>query len=270
MTTSEPQEIVLKGGIANAGAVTRVGDTVRRPAASNLETIHRLMTHLRQNGCDFVPEPIGVDDQGREMLAWIPGESAFEPWPDWLADTDLLQSVAEAQQRIHAAAESFEAPPDAEWAPAAGDYFPPGSAGTLVCHNDLSVTNVVVDPARSKVVGVIDWDFSRPVNRLFDIMITARHWVPFAPPSRRVPCLVESDASLRFSQFADAHGLSVDDRRTIIGLAAAFVGQAGGNIERLAAQAGPDSGYQALLDSGYLQTVAETVSWLEAGNISLS
>lgn len=256
------EEIELKGGIANAGAVVRVGDTVRRPLAPNHETIHDLMRHLRARGCDFVPEPLGVDEQGREMLSWIPGESASDPWPDWLAAPELLVAVAEVQARLHRASAGYAAPADAAWAVTAGDYFPLGTEGPLVCHNDLSVTNVIVDPARSAVVGVIDWDFAKPVDPLFDIMITARHWVPFAPPQWRVECLRDGDAAARFAVFADAHGLDAEARQAIPELAGRFIEQAARNITALAAQAGPDSGYQALLDRGYLDSVRDTLDWL--------
>ena len=61
----EPEE-VLTGG--NTTAVARVGETVRRVAGAWSPTIHALLRHLRANGVDWVPEPYGFADDGREIL----------------------------------------------------------------------------------------------------------------------------------------------------------------------------------------------------------
>jgi len=51
----------LGGGIANAGAVVRVGDTVRRPAGPHTEAIFALLQHLHDAGFDHVQRPLGND-----------------------------------------------------------------------------------------------------------------------------------------------------------------------------------------------------------------
>ena len=48
---------VLHGGVANAGAVIRVGDDVLRPATSNSPTIHRFLRHLARRG---LPVPLAT------------------------------------------------------------------------------------------------------------------------------------------------------------------------------------------------------------------
>ncbi|KAG1648185.1 hypothetical protein GQR58_030035 [Nymphon striatum] len=154
----------------------------------------------------------------------------------------LLISVAERQKQLHQAAASYGPQPSAQWATTAGDYFPSGSEGPLMCHNDFSITNTIVDPSAQSVVGVVDWDFAAPVDPLFDIMVTARHWLPLAPPQWRVPSLRDADVGSRLALFADAHGLSSAQRTELIALAAAFIEQAGRNIVALAAQAGPGLG----------------------------
>ena len=72
---------VLRGGVANAGEVVRVGDDVLRPAPSNSATIHRLLRHLRRSGVAIAPEPRSLDD-GRERLRFIPGDVPIPPYPD--------------------------------------------------------------------------------------------------------------------------------------------------------------------------------------------
>ena len=78
----EIDEEPLSGG--NMAAVVRLGDTVRRTSGPWTPTIHRLLHDLRERGVDEVPEPFGLDDQGREVLSYRPGEVAGYPLPDWL------------------------------------------------------------------------------------------------------------------------------------------------------------------------------------------
>ncbi|KAG1648188.1 hypothetical protein GQR58_030035 [Nymphon striatum] len=179
--------------------------------------------------------------------------SAFEYFPQMDSQSAVLQrgrsrhvvrrlAAGAAPAQLHQAAASYGPQPSAQWATTAGDYFPSGSEGPLMCHNDFSITNTIVDPSAQSVVGVVDWDFAAPVDPLFDIMVTARHWLPLAPPQWRVPSLRDADVGSRLALFADAHGLSSAQRTELIALAAAFIEQAGRNIVALAAQAGPGLG----------------------------
>ena len=65
-------EEVLQGGVANAGAVVRVGEHVLRPAPTNADTLHALTRYVRDLGGDLVPEPLGIDPDGRERLVLTP------------------------------------------------------------------------------------------------------------------------------------------------------------------------------------------------------
>ena len=53
-------EEILRGGVANAGAVVRVGPHVLRPSNSHTPTIHAFLGALRAAGFDGVQEPVGV------------------------------------------------------------------------------------------------------------------------------------------------------------------------------------------------------------------
>ena len=62
-------EVVLPGGFTNAGRVTRVGDTVRRPRRPTSPSTWALLDHLERVGFDGAPRFLGLDDRGREMLS---------------------------------------------------------------------------------------------------------------------------------------------------------------------------------------------------------
>ena len=61
-------EEVLRGGVANAGSVRRVGDIVVRPANDHSHSIHALLRHVRSTGFDGVPEPLALDPSDHELL----------------------------------------------------------------------------------------------------------------------------------------------------------------------------------------------------------
>ena len=83
-------EVVLPGGFTNAGRVTRVGDTVRRPRRATSAGVWALLEHLEREGFDGAPRFLGVDDLGREMLSFLPGTAAIEPHEDWVFGDEAL------------------------------------------------------------------------------------------------------------------------------------------------------------------------------------
>jgi len=257
-------EIVLTGGTANPGGVFRIGDTVHRPRHAASEMVQAFLRHLHESGVSRVPTPLGFDEGGREVLSYVAGSVAHPPFSadgwvdDWATTDSLLVDVAELQAEIHRAAANFEVPDDVEWAAASGDYFPAGASGTLLCHNDICVSNVVAQDGH--VVGLIDFDYLRPVDRLFDIAVAARHWVPLIPPGDRPRGWQDADEALRFSALCDVHGLDRKDRRRTIELATEFLSHARTNVRKLA-DAG-HVGFEDLMASGYSEYNKRSVSWL--------
>ena len=71
------EEFWLSGG-ATAEAVVRVGDTVRRPPGKNADLMRDVLLHLERAGFDAAPRWLGVDEQGRDILTWIDGETFTE------------------------------------------------------------------------------------------------------------------------------------------------------------------------------------------------
>src|SRR5438094_344586 len=67
---SEPEE-PLAGGNLNS-AVVRVGDTVRRTSGPWTPAVHALLKHLASVSYP-APRPKGIDEQGREVLSFVPG-----------------------------------------------------------------------------------------------------------------------------------------------------------------------------------------------------
>lgn len=256
--------VPFRGGTANVGAVVRVGDTVRRPSHSSSEIVQAFLRHLREAGVERVPEPLGFDDDGREVLSYIPGEAAhpaFGPegvMPSWAATDATLVEIAVLQRELHDAAATFSVPPGVIWNQAAGNYFPLSSRGSLVCHNDICVANVVFE--QGNVVGLVDFDYLRPVDRLFDIAVAARHWVPLVPPTDLNQGMRHVDPVERFHLFCEAHELAANARRAVIDFVIEFLELARLNVPYLAEQG--VQGFIDLVEAGYDDHNRRAVEWL--------
>lgn len=165
------EEIPLHGGWVNR--VVRVGDTVRRMPGPGTPTVHRLLAHVRGRGIRWVPEPLGYDGLGREVLGYLPGVVPHDT-PVWLWSEAVLTDAARALRDWHDATVGFEHAPST-WGLAA--RHPP----EVVCHNDFAPYNCVFRQGR--LVGVIDFDTCAPGPRLWDIAYTAYRFVPLCPAS---------------------------------------------------------------------------------------
>lgn len=195
-------EILLSGGLTNAGRVTRVGDTVRRPPSG--AATWALLEHLERVDFDGAPRFLGVDDRGREMLSFLPGEAAIEPVEDRVWTDEALVSVAELLRRYHDAASSFDAAGHT-WP----DFVPARFRDGLVCHNDPNLDNVIF--AGGLAVGLIDFDLASPGSAAWDVACAARLWAPLRD-ERDVPEELRGRTLERLRLFTDAYGLARSER----------------------------------------------------------
>ena len=205
--TADPDssgEIVLPGGFTNAGRVTRVDDTVRRPCRPTSPAVWALLEHLERAGFDGAPRFLGVDDRGREVLSFLHGTAAIEPHADWVFSDATLVSVAELLRRYHDAAASFDAARHA-WP----DFVPAEFRGALVCHNDPNLDNVIF--AGGVAAGLIDFDLAAPGCAVWDVTCAARLWAPLRD-ERDVPGPLRGRSLERLRLFIDAYGLPRRER----------------------------------------------------------
>jgi hypothetical protein len=162
----------LGGG--NINTVTRVGDRVLRSAGEWTPAIHRLLAHLRDQGLDWVPEPLGVTDDGREIIGYMEGDVPAYPMPDWLWNDCLLTDTARKLRALHDATDGYT-DPDAEWRMASH------SPAEVICHNDFAPYNMVFRDGAC--VGVFDFDMASPGPRLWDLAYLAYRIVPLTAPA---------------------------------------------------------------------------------------
>lgn len=171
----EPE--VLSGGLANAGAVLRYGDAVERPAPPHVTVLHAHLRSLREQGFDGVPVPLGVSATGRrERLSYVPGEVTIAPHPPWTWTDEVLHSVGALLRRMHDAAAAVPFDRAADWPCDLADPERATAPGSVVCHNDVCLENVVFRGGRA--AALIDFDLAAPGRPVWDVAMAARYWVP--------------------------------------------------------------------------------------------
>jgi tRNA A-37 threonylcarbamoyl transferase component Bud32 len=157
----------------------RVGDTFRRAAGPNTQLVHRVLRHLEAAGVPWAPRALGIDDECREVLSWIPGLTATA------AEEVNLDELARMVRRLHDLTVGFVV------------------GRECIIHDDLQPRNVVV--RHGHPVGIIDWEQARPGRRVEDVANLCWSFVEPAPESR---C---EDIGLRWRRVAGAYGLEARD-----------------------------------------------------------
>jgi hypothetical protein len=203
--------VPLHGGDVTDGVV-RVGDTVRRPMGAHTPAVHGLLRHLESVGFDGAPRVLGVDDQGREILSWLPGEAGLRPLRPYAVTEDALVALGRLLRRFHDAAVSYVPRPDAVWDTLVTSNL--DDAPELVGHCDVTLENVIFRAGLP--YALIDFDLARPTTRLFDVVTTLRHWGPMDDPADRDPLLRDADVGRRLAVFCSAYGLDRDRRRDVL------------------------------------------------------
>jgi len=68
----------LTEGNVSTGVV-RVGDTVRRPTGPWTGSVDALLRHLERVGFNGAPRALGRDEQGRQVIEYVPGQVNVPP-----------------------------------------------------------------------------------------------------------------------------------------------------------------------------------------------
>lgn len=152
--------------------VIRIGDTVHRPVQPWTPAVHALLRHLEAVGFPYSPRVPGHDDEGREVLTFIDGESGPAVRAK-VVDDDGLAAFAHLPRAYHDACAGFVPPADTVWSTGVGAP----AAGQVVRHGDFAPWNTVWDGGRP--VGILDWDVARPAVPIHDIAYAMEYVAPF-------------------------------------------------------------------------------------------
>lgn len=167
-------------------APVRTGDAVRRSGGPWTGTVHALLHHIRAHGVSCVPEPLGRDAAGRDIVTFLEGTVPAYPMPDWVWEDAVIHDAARLLRRLHDATADFRR---------AGQRWraPSHEPDEVICHNDFGPHNLVFRDGT--VAGVIDFDTASPGPRAWDLAHLAYRLVPLT--SRTNPDAPWTDAGTR-------------------------------------------------------------------------
>jgi Ser/Thr protein kinase RdoA (MazF antagonist) len=175
-------EIPLLGGWITHGVV-RVGDTVRRPISADRSCVHDLLSYLERKHFVGAPRFLGIDEENREILSFLPGEVPR----DLGHFTDAqLQAAAALLRRFHDATAEFSLVRQLN--------------AEVMCHNDWGPPNAVFHDGLP--YALIDFDTVAPGPRLWDLGYSAFVWLDLGASE-----YTADEQIRRLFVFADGYGL---------------------------------------------------------------
>lgn len=179
----------LTGG-NNALEVVRVGDTVRRARDAGAEFASQVLIYLESFGYAHAPRHLGIDEHGRDILTFIPGNTTDHPTQ---RAPGAYACGGRMLRALHAAT--------------AGHVL--AAAAECVVHGDPGPFNTVFQ--KGLPVAFIDWSSSRPGNRLDDLGYMAWTWciqsqgrVPIDQQARHLRELRDGYGDVEPEQLLDA------------------------------------------------------------------
>lgn len=233
------EEIPLEGGNLTAGVV-RVGDTVRRPTGPHSTLAHEVLRHLEAVGFPHAPRLLGVDDQGREVLTYVPGATIWPNVPDAMDTDDGLARGAALVRDLHAAMPTVD--------------------GALVLHGDLAPWNIVVGPDDDDPWVLIDWDGVEIGERAWELAYVLHTFIPLWPD---FPIAGDDDAIVhRLAVFADVYGGTRELLDDALCRVPAKCRSLAATTDARAATGEP--AFQALVDDGHPQRWRDAADHVEA------
>ena len=238
--------------------IIRVGNTVHRPTNYWTPAVHDVLNYLESINFKYSPRVLGFDEQGREILTFMEGESGKEGWYKIHSDKGL-QDYAKLLREYHDAITGYIPTDDSIWAFAEGGLNP----GEIICHGDFGPWNITWDG--DTPTGIIDWDLVFPASSQFDVLYALEWAVPFHDDTmaREWHHFTETpDRKHRIDMFLEAYGMSRDELGDIVAGVAATQRTVGSHEKLLA-----ERGLQPQVDwvaSGDLEVIEKRAQWTES------
>jgi len=193
VTRDEAVPLRTEGSGEHPSRARRRGEVVLRERTPSTPAVLALLRHFERVGFAGAPRVVepGTDDDGNELLTFVPGTS---PHPRAWSD-EAVPLLGDLLRRAHAAAAGFELPVGEQWREWPGeDLARAGSGPVVLGHRDVGPWNVVADHRGPHAL--IDWEFAGPVPVVVELAEAA--WL---------------NAQLHDDDVAEAHGLPAAEVR---------------------------------------------------------
>jgi thiamine kinase-like enzyme len=164
----------LTGG--NTSFVTTNGRIVYKDRKPQSATTQRLLQHLQSKGITFCPKPLGFDNNDREMLSFMCGNT-IDDFPNVSSIDNKVETVKQAAtmlRKFHDATIDFNRQDDDIWWLRYDGDLPK----EVICHNDFAPYNITFE--NNSPIGLIDFDTACPAPRVWDIAYAVYRFVPLS------------------------------------------------------------------------------------------
>jgi hypothetical protein len=133
------------------------------------------------------------------------------------------------------------------------------AGGTMICHNDVCLENVVFRNGRA--VGLLDFDFAAPGRPIFDLAAFARMCVPIDDDLSASRLGFEDlDRPARLRLVADVYGLDAEDRQLLVRLLDRPM-ESGGLFVQRRVEAGDPNFIRMLDEMGGMERYDRRLRW---------
>jgi hypothetical protein len=198
--------------------------------------------------------PVGIDEDGRERLEFIEGAVPAPPYPVWSQSDAALASIVRLLRGLHDAARGFD-PTGLSWA----DTLADPAGGTLVCHNDVELSNVVFRDGVA--VALLDFEFAAPGRGTYDVAQFCRVCVPIEDDFDQARLgWHPADRPARLRLIADVYGLDRNGRAELL-LAMEDAIDRVEAVARRVADGGDPQGVQMLNQTGGIEKYDRRRRW---------
>jgi hypothetical protein len=195
----------LDGAGIEAGRVIRDQSSVSRPGGDWSPSVQRVLAALVDSGMSEVPIPLGIDDDGREMLSFIEGEDQGWPLLPGIQSLEGARALGGLTRKLRGALQRYEIPADAAWQGRTTAV----ASGEIVQHGDLGPWNLLWQDGGSRIVGVLDWELAEPEDPDYDLGFLAWHTTPAMDDDRAAlrGFVGQLDRAARLRAFAAGAGM---------------------------------------------------------------
>lgn len=166
--------------------------------------VQALLKHLEQMGFDEVPRPLGVDEEGCEMVSYISGTAGHYPLKPYVLSKSTLLRIGLLLRRFHDATISFSLPKHFVWQNTVS------WTREVICHGDAGPYNIIF--RNGAPVGLIDFERATPGPRVWDIAFVVYRFAPLCDLREQTltPRFLRQIAR-RIRILLDAYGFSQKD-----------------------------------------------------------
>ena len=211
-------ELLTGRSVLHDGEVFKRGDVVIRDAGPWTPAVHDLLRHLET--VDFLAPRLigsGFDEDGRETLTFIEGETGWDDAPS----LEGAFALGEMVRRLHDASATYTPPKDAAWYAWSGRSL--GTPERIISHCDIAPWNIVCRDGMP--IALIDWDFAGPTDPRVDLAqacwLCAKLHDDSVAEHEGLPPLEDRARLLR--AIVDGYGLSAGRRVGFVDLILTFI-----------------------------------------------